>query len=115
MDKKLGEWAFIIGVLIAIGIGLFSNRLSQDMQGWLVLLLVVLGLIVGILNVSAPESTAFLVAAAVLLLSKTTEDTLGLIPQAGVYLSAVVTQIGVFVAPAAIVVALKSIHSLARD
>ena len=33
----------------------------------------------------------------------------------GDYLAGVVTQIGVFVAPAAVIVALKAIYSLARD
>ena len=115
MAKKMGEWAFIIGVLVAIVIGLFSSSLSVDIQGWLILLLVVLGLIVGFLNVSATESTPFLIAAAALMLTGLSRDTLGNIPTIGGYLSGIVTQIAVFVAPAAIVVALKAIQSLAKD
>ena len=115
MEGKLGQWAFIAGVAIAVIIGLFSSRLSLDIQGWLVLLLVVLGLIVGLLNVTEKESTPFLIAAAALMLTGLSGDTLSNIPKIGGYLSGVVTQIAVFVAPAAIVVALKSIQSLAKE
>ncbi|MBI2558352.1 hypothetical protein HYW20_03440 [Candidatus Woesearchaeota archaeon] len=115
MAGKMGEWAFVIGVLVAVLIGLFSSKLSGDVKGWLVLLLVVLGLIVGFLNVSEKESTPFLVAAAALLVTGTAGDTLMIIPTIGDYLSGIVKAIAVFVAPAAIVVALKSIKSLASD
>ncbi|MBS3096274.1 hypothetical protein J4480_02435 [Candidatus Woesearchaeota archaeon] len=115
MAKKMGEWAFIIGVLIAIVIGLFSGSLEANVQGWLVLLLVVLGLIVGLLNVTATESTPFLIAAAALMLTGLSGDTLSNIPRIGSYLSSIVVQIAVFVTPAAIVVALKAIQSLAKE
>ena len=112
---KMGEWAFLIGVIVAVVIGIFSSNLSTDIKGWLVLLLVVLGLIVGFLNVSEKESTPFLVAAAALLLTGTAGNTLQVIPAIGIYLAGIVQSIAVFVTPAAIVVALKAIQSLAKD
>ena len=115
MGSKMGQWAFIVGVLIAVLIGLFSSNLAGSTKGWLVLLLVVLGLIVGLLNVSEKESTPFLIAAAALLLTGTAGNTLAIIPVLGDYLSGVVQAIAVFVTPAAIVVALKAIQSLAKD
>jgi hypothetical protein len=115
MAKKMGEWAFIVGIVIAIVISLFSSSLSSDVQGWLVLLLVVLGLIVGFLNVTAAESTPFLIAAVALLLTGTAGSTLSIIPRVGGYLEMIVKYIAVFVTPAAIVVALKSIQSMAKD
>ncbi|MBI2652965.1 hypothetical protein HYX00_05865 [Candidatus Woesearchaeota archaeon] len=112
---RIGEWAFIIGVLIAIAIGLFSNNLKGTSIGdWLPLVLVVLGLIVGFLNITEKETTPFLIAAAALLVTGLVGETLTTIPQIGGYLEGIVKQIGVFVAPAAIVVALKSIQSLAK-
>ena len=113
--SKLGQWAFLIGVVIAIIIGLFSSSLTSDIKGWLVLLLAVLGLIVGLLNVTATESIPFLMASAALMLTGLSGDTLSIIPKIGMYLSGIVKQIAVFVTPAAIVVALKSIQSLAKD
>ena len=113
MDKKLGEWAFIIGVLVAVVVSLFT--VSDAVAGWLVLLLVVLGLIVGLLNVTEKETTPFLVAAAALLITGTAGGSLAIIPVIGGYLRDIVLNIAVFVAPAAIVVALKAIQSLAKD
>tara|TARA_Y100000310_G_scaffold345268_1_gene463243 strand:- start:3064 stop:3420 length:357 start_codon:yes stop_codon:yes gene_type:complete len=110
---KVGEWSFIIGVLVSIVIGLFSSNLTVDVQGWLALLLVLLGLIVGFLNVSEKETTAFLIAAAALIITGTVDNTLNLIPTVGTYLVGVVGQVAVFVAPAALVVALKAIYNLA--
>ena len=111
----MGQWAFIIGVLVAVLIGLFSATLSEDVQGWLVLLLVVLGLVVGLLNVTEKETTSFLIAAAALLITGTTGGSLAIIPMIGSYLQGIVMNIAVFVTPAAIVVALKAIQSLAKD
>lgn len=115
MESKMGGWAFTIGVLVAVVIGLFSSRLSVNVQGWLILLLVVVGLIVGLLNVSEKETTPFLVAAAALLITGTAGDSLKIIPLIGDYLAGIVQAIAVFVTPAAIVVALKAISSLAKD
>ena len=115
MANKMGQWAFIIGVVIAVVIGMFSSSLSGDIKGWLILLLVVLGLVVGLLNVTEHESTPFLIASAALLLTGTAGDTLSIIPKIGGYLAGIVQAIAVFVTPAAIVVALKSIQSLAKD
>ena len=111
MAGKMGQWAFIIGVIIAIVVGLFSSNLGVNTEGWLVLLF----LIVGLLNVTEKETTPFLVAAAALLITGTAGNTLAVIPTLGSYLQGVVEAIAVFVAPAAIVVALKAIQSLAKE
>ncbi len=112
MESKLGEWAFIIGVVIAIVVSLF--KVNDTIAGWLALLLVVLGLIVGLLNVTEKETTPFLVASAALLITGTAGGSLAIIPLIGPYLQNIVQNIAVFVAPAAIVVALKAIQSLAK-
>ena len=117
MGSKLGQWAFIGGVIIAIIVGIFASNLTS-WAGNLTLLLVVLGLIVGFLNVTEKETTPFLVAAAALMLTATSVDTLNQIDlgmSLGKYLAGIVSQIAVFVAPAAVVVALKAISSLASD
>jgi hypothetical protein len=116
--KKFGEMAFVIGVIIAVIVGIFSASL-EDWAGLLSFMLVILGLVVGILNVSESETTPFLVAAAALMLTATSVDTLKQIVvlsvPLGKYLAGIVSQIAVFVAPAAAIVAIKAIKSLARD
>ncbi|MBS3113490.1 hypothetical protein J4448_00150 [Candidatus Woesearchaeota archaeon] len=111
--SKMGEWAFLIGIVIAIVVSLFT--VNDAVAGWLVLFLVVLGLIVGLLNVSEKETTPFLVAAAALLITGTASSSLAIIPVIGGYLQDIVLNIAVFVTPAAIVVALKAIQSLAKN
>jgi hypothetical protein len=111
MASKLGQWAFIIGLVIAIVFGL----VPASYQGMLTLVLVVLGLVVGFLNITEKETTPFLVAAAALML--TANANLSVIPPEalGSFLQGAVSNIGVFVAPAAVVVAIKAIKSLAGD
>ncbi len=110
---KMGEWAFIIGVVLAILFGFIPDQ----WEGRATLVLVILGLAVGILNITEKESTPFLVAAAALMITSSAGATLSLIPPEilGNFLQGAVTNIGVFVAPAAVVVALKAIQSLAKD
>ena len=113
--SRLGEWSFIVGTVIAVLIGLFSGSLTDAVKGWLILLLVVLGLIVGFLNVTEKETTPFLIASIALIATGTAGDTLSIIPVVGGYISGIVKAVSVFVTPGAIVVALKAIRSLARD
>ena len=113
-SKRFGKWALIIGFLIAIIIGLFSGNLGSNAQGWIIFLLVVLGLIVGFLNIAEREATPFLVAAIALLVTGTAAINLAIIPQIGTYLQTIIKNITVFVTPAAIVVAMKAIFSLAN-
>src|SRR3989338_5664542 len=118
MASKLGQWAFIIGVVLAMAIGLFSANIESSTRGTLSLLLVLLGLVVGFLNVTEKETVPFLVAAAALMLTATSVGTLQSIDLGvglGNYLAGIVSQIGVFVAPGAVIVAIKAIYSLARD
>lgn len=117
MGSKLGEWSFIVGIVLAIVVGVFSANLGS-WTGNLTLLLVILGLIVGFLNITEKETTPFLVAAAALMLTATSVTTLNSIDLGvglGKYLAGIVSQIAVFVAPAAVIVALKAIRSLAKD
>lgn len=117
MGNKMGEWAFIAGVLLAVVVGIFSSNLGT-WTGNLTLLLVILGLIVGFLNITERETTPFLIAAAALMLTATSVNTLNSIDlgvSLGKYLAGIVSQIAVFVAPAAVIVALKSIQSLAKE
>ena len=111
--SKLGQWAFVVGVLLAILFGVIPKKWESVAT----LLLVVLGLVVGFLNVTEKESTPFLVAAAALMITANAGTNLSVIKPVvlGDFLQNAVEKIGVFVAPAAVIVALKSIQSLAKE
>ena len=106
MDSKIGHWAFIIGILLAIIAGLVPAWLTPTIT-WI---LVVLGLIVGLLNIQAKETTEFLVATIALMMV----GSAGAIPALGVIVLSILANVVAFVAPAALVVALKAIYALAQ-
>ena len=101
----IGKWAFIIGLVIAVLAGLFFQ------PGWAIWVLAILGVIVGLINVTAEETRGFLLASIALTLSATA---LNLIPVVGTALSFVLPFVVAFVAGAAIVVALKELFQTAR-
>ena len=107
MDQNMGKWAFIIGVLIAVLAGLVP---AWQTQPWIAWVLVLLGLVVGLLNITARETTEFLVAAIALLLASTA----GALPDLGMVVGQILMNIIAFVSPAALLVSLKAIWALEK-
>jgi len=64
-SNLVGSWAFLIGVVIAVGFG----ALGEAITGNLLWILVVLGLVVGLINITGDEVGQFLMASAVLLIA----------------------------------------------
>lgn len=105
---KLGSTAFVVGVLLAIVAGLLPQLQTSDWLSWV---FVALGLLVGFLNVTAKETTEFLTAAIALLVV----GAAGSLPSFGPIVLSILSNIVAFVAPAALVVALKAMWELAKD
>lgn len=118
LSKKVGHYAFLAGILLALVLALFSTTLSNKTTSILLLVLVVLGIIVGFLNITAKEMTEFLVAAIALIVMASVSTTLVVIDMyisgLGTLLQAVLSYIAIFVAPAALIVAIKAIVELAE-
>jgi hypothetical protein len=114
-QNTVGFLAFLIGVLIAVIAGLFyaAGVLDITAQGTVALVLVILGLVVGLLNMMDKEVTTFLLAVVALEIAGASAAGIALIPLIGVPLAAIVNYIAVFVFPAAVIVALKAIWDLA--
>ncbi len=100
---------FLFSLLLALLAGLIPNIGGFPWVAWL---LVVLGLLVGILNISREEQTAFLVAGIGLLIASTAVT--ALLPL-GAVVSNVLTNVIAFVAPGVIIVAVIAIANLARE
>jgi uncharacterized membrane protein YfhO len=111
-DNKPGRYAFLAGIIIALIAGLFTNLLAGATVS---LILAILGLIVGFLNVSAKETTEFLVASIALVLLAVPSGLISQIQVVGVYLEAILINIATFVIFAALIVALKAIWQLAEN
>lgn len=116
MEKKIGHYSFIIGVIIAIVLGL-ALPLGANTTAWLTSILVVLGLIVGFLNVTGKETKEFLIIAAILVLvayAGNAVSSLSEVLYIGPYLGGIFKAIMAFVVPATVVVGLKDIWALGQ-
>ena len=115
MEQKIGHYSFIGGVIIAVVLGLFSAQVGAAAGAWLASLLVVLGLIVGFINVTGKETKEFMMVATVLIIAAFAggaSDTLGGVQYVGSYLQGIFSSVLAFVVPATVVVGLKDIWAL---
>ncbi len=117
-QQAVGSWAFLIGIIIAILAGAAAGVLDPTTAGYVPLVLVILGLIVGFLNIADKEVQAFLIAGMALLIvgipagSLLVLDTI--ITPLGTVLSKILQMIAVFAAPAVLVVSLKAFYNLSK-
>ena len=110
MMTMLGPAAFYIGLIIAI-IAMFITP-----SGWLYVVLAILGVIVGLLNITAKESGPFLFATIAFIVAAF--GMYSLITAAGVLIRVqlirLAANITVLVGSAAVIIALKAIYEAAR-
>ena len=103
--SSVGSWAFLIGVILAI---LFSFIALPGLH-WL---LVILGLIIGLLNITESETSKFLMAGTVLVIvGSFGADGLSEVA----FLPAIFGNLVTLFATSTILVALKSVFELARN
>lgn len=123
VEDKYGEWAFLLGVILAVVVGLFSSQLGSNIIGIVYGVLVLLGLVVGFLNIREKEINSFLIAAIALLLAANSWQ-----PVTDIF-TTIMGEVGsalivnwirgffgalvAFISPAAFIVALKAIYNLA--
>ncbi len=100
-----GKYAFIVGVVLAILAGFVHNT-------WIPVVLAVLGLVVGFLNITAAETRSFLLAAIGLTVAVSSIRDLAWV---GDWLATTLGNLVVFIGPALLVVALKSLFETAKD
>lgn len=111
--EKLGVWTFYAGLVVAVVAAVMS---PGGLAPLAVLVLGLLGIAVGLLNVTGKEVNTFLIAALALMLSTTSlRLILETIPAVGAFVPAFLTAVNVFVAPGAAVVALKAIWDITRS
>jgi hypothetical protein len=110
--EKLGHYAFLAGILVAILVSFLNFTVLGVTWNIVVWIMVILGIIVGLLNITAKEVGVFLVATmALILAAASTSVELNIISE---YIGRLLRSIIIFVAPAAIIVSLKAIYALAE-
>lgn len=103
----LGKWAFLVGIILAVILGLLG-----PVSGTWAIVLVVIGLIIGLLNVAEKEVMPFLMSGAILIIASALGGSvMASIPYVGTILDAI---LAVFV-PATVIVAIKHVFNLARN
>ncbi|MEK6906694.1 MAG: hypothetical protein AABW81_03665 [Nanoarchaeota archaeon] len=122
-ENSIGAWAFLIGVIIAVVVGLSASlipipSLTKSSQ-IIYLTLIVLGLIVGFsINVSKKESQTFLITGVILVIvskfgmESVRSSLIGV--GVGDTVSSVFAALLVLFIPATIIVSLKTLFSLAK-
>jgi hypothetical protein len=133
---KIGSWAFLIGILIALLVGLYTaytiedgeNFLATETGGWVVWLLVIIGAIVGIISfigkgtITAKEGPGFLIAGIALLVMAPAFWGMAVGanawitgPWIGALLAGISMCLAIFVAPAVGLLAIKAIWKIGKD
>jgi len=109
----IGKWAFVIGLLAAIVIAAMSKG---GMPVWAVLSLLVLGLVVGALNITEDEAPSYLIATIAFMVGlRVLADMFANVEIGVPFLGPFFVMITVFVAPSAVIVALKVMFDKAKD
>ncbi len=105
--NAIGAWAFLGGVVLAVILGILGAMTAK----WVVIL-VVIGLIIGLLNIAEKEVQPFLMSGVILIIASALgQGVMLLVPVLDNVLRALLS---VFV-PALIIVAIKHVFSLARN
>jgi hypothetical protein len=114
--KKVGVWAFMVGIVLAIIAGVLASNLANYM-GTISVTMAVLGIIVGMLNVDEKEVTGFIIAAIGLATGATVIANLGGIVGGtiGSMVRTAFSVFGVFVAGAVFIPAIKAIIKIAKN
>ena len=103
---NLGKYAFIVGLILAVLAALITGI------PWITWVIVLLGLAVGVLNVTGGETQGFLMAAIGLILSA---NAVASLPFVGETVTNILSNAVLFIAPAVLIVALKSLFEIAKD
>jgi hypothetical protein len=130
MMGKVAIWAFILGALIALLVGLWQaytieqNQqpvFTTDMGGWIAWILAIIGGIVGLLamlgkgTITKSEVPAFLMAGIALLVMYAVFQGFNIDPWIGSLFKGVSQSLAIFIAPAVGILSIKAIWDIGKD
>jgi hypothetical protein len=116
MWTKVGVWSYVIGLVIAVVVGILAQFGAGGLGAVSVGVLAVLGVIVGLLNIGDEEVNTFLLAAIAFVVASSGMATIfAVLGSAFSGLTTFMGAIAVFTAPGALVVAFKALYKVAKD
>ena len=130
--EEIARWAFIAFVAIAVIMGLAIGYMTYDnpadpgvadANGYVTLIMLILGIIIGVTSITAKEVTPFLIATIALMVAGTGVGIAGGVwyPLARIHdllyywATYILNYIIAFAAPAAVIIAIKSVFAMARE
>jgi len=119
--KKIGSWLFLVGILMAVVIGLLTEAIWTETPYYVTILLAVLGFVVGVLSFFAVGSITqekvptFLIAALMLLGIGASGTLFANLDVIGIYFQNIATMLAIFVAPAAGILAIRAIWDAGKS
>lgn len=123
--ERMARWAFVAFVIIAVLMGLIVGYMSyigdvnySTTRAYVTLVLLILGIIVGLISITAKEITPFLIAAIALIVASSANvwSPLGTIHTLLYdWATEILRLIVAFVAPAAVIGAIKAVFETAKE
>jgi hypothetical protein len=110
MMSKVGFLAFIVGFILAIVAGIISAA-NGNQYTVILAILIVLGVLIGLLNITAKETMLFLLATVGLIVAGNAFHSLTLL-SLGKYLDQILGYVAALMAPAAVVVAIRALWNV---
>ena len=116
LTNRVIAYAFTIGVVIALILGLISTSLSASSVAVLTSILIVAGIVVGFFNITHEERKDYILfVTALVIVASLSKGILGSVQIVGPYLESIFASIMAFIVPSVIIVGLRAIMSLARE
>jgi len=108
---KASGWLFVLGIIISILTGLFYPMYNTEVTGILAIIGFIIGLlgIAGVGSIDKTDINMFLIAVVALMAAGGAGNAVKDVMYIGQYLKPIIDYIGILVAPAAVLIALKAI------
>ncbi|MDH5483441.1 MAG: hypothetical protein OEY22_11295 [Candidatus Bathyarchaeota archaeon] len=127
--EQIARWAYIAFVVLAIVMGLavgymaynagtWSDPTVADTNGWVMLTMLILGIIIGITSITAKEVSPFLIATIALVVAASANvwSPLGKIHELlNYWATGILNYIVAFAAPAAVIISIKAVLAMAKE
>ncbi len=114
--NRLITYAFTVGIVIALILGLISAFLPAGVAATLTSLLILAGIVVGFFNITPAETRDYvLFVTALVVVTSLSTGVLGDVDIIGPLLQSVLGMIMAFIVPSVIIVAIKAVLNLAKN
>jgi len=125
--EKISRWAYLLFIIIAVVMGLVVGYMAwsegswaavADINGVVLLIMLVLGIIIGITSITTKEVTPFLIATIALVVAASA-NVWSPLDQIHALLdfwaTGILNYIVAFAAPAAVIIAIKEVLTIAKE